>query len=92
MGEELAIVNLAVTKRGGGGMTELRRAFKVGLTIGQVAMAQRWAAACHSAAVRTGKAATLSWLREEEGVIPLGWASGPRGQWPAGPTRPEAKK
>jgi hypothetical protein len=65
MGDELAVINPAVTEHGGGGMAELRRALRAGSTVGQLTMAQRWA-------TRAGKAAALSQLNDEEGVNPRG--------------------
>jgi hypothetical protein len=56
MGEELTIVNPAISKHGGGVRAELRRALKAGSTVGHLAMARRWA--------------TLGRLGEEEGSPP----------------------
>jgi hypothetical protein len=55
-GEELTIVNSAISKHGGGVRAELRRALKAGSTVGHLAMARRWA--------------TLGRLGEEEGSPP----------------------
>jgi hypothetical protein len=59
MGEELTIVNSAISKHGGGVRAELRRALKAGSTVGHLAMARRWA--------------TLGRLGEEEGSPPPRW-------------------
>jgi hypothetical protein len=49
-------------------MAELRKALKAGSTGGQLAMARRWVAAWRGRAARTGKAAALGPLKDEEGV------------------------
>jgi hypothetical protein len=51
-------------------MAELRKALKAGSTGGQLAMARRWVAAWRGRAARTGKAAALGPLKDEEGVTP----------------------
>jgi hypothetical protein len=39
MGDELAVINPAITEHGGGGMAELRTALRAGSTVGQLTMA-----------------------------------------------------
>jgi hypothetical protein len=51
-------------------MAELRKALKAGSTGGPLAMARRWVAAWRGRAARTGKAAALGPLKDEEGVTP----------------------
>jgi hypothetical protein len=86
MGEELAVINPAVTGCGEGGMAELSRALNAGSIVGQLTMARRWgwlgAAACMA------NEAALGRLQEEGGVPPPppppdphpGWA-----KWAMGP-------
>jgi hypothetical protein len=63
-GEELAILNPAVTGDGGGWVAQLRRVLKVESTVGRFTMDWRWAAS------QRGEAVGLNQLEEEEGYCP----------------------
>jgi hypothetical protein len=92
LGEQLAIVNPAVTESGGGGVVELRQVLKAESTVGRFAMDWRWAVGRHGEVVRAWRRRHLASLRKKKGValaIFAAWAA--QAGWPAGLTRPKAK-